>query len=658
MSPDTGRAEPPKGLLPALGRWMKIRIPLPRPLRRLPRGIGRRTATARKAAEEVSEFLEGFIGELESVCNGSEPHFIRLGKELESIHAEAGALAGETLRTLQCIGGGSDDEGVLIKLDRLVRACFSDIEARYADVGDNLDHIGTMIEYLDQLSRICAVIEKIAMILKVVGFNIRVESARTQASSDLFTVVSHQINELSSRVVRIATRIRDDVRSTGSRQQAIHKRITGGLHQLDRLTEETRRAVDGYVKEIEDLMERSLDVMASADAHSREISRQVGEVVVGIQIHDSMSQRVTHIINALKDVRWMLDGSAEKATDRASDLISHEDVNPLDAAYAILLLQAAQLKQTLTEVRDVHRNTGGAFARIGEQVHLLAEGLSVLESASPKGEGGAPEQADDPFVTLQSELTAVGGLIEEAAALVENVQKTAEEASETAEKLTTLIHQVEEIGFDTHLIALNAIVKAAHLDSSGSSLEVLAQEVKRLSDSSNTFVVKVRELLEGLRSPVQELREGEMGNGDGEALEEAALQQGMERITDAYARFREGSSVAFQRAGTLKERLSRIITGLDFLPDLSAELSGLHDRLAASAGQLTPWIGGDVQRSVSETRRLAQRYTMQQERGVHHTLFQLEGYGDAPDEDPAAPEAGEKSPAPESDDLGDNVELF
>ena len=625
-------------------------------VRRVKDFVDRVRSAARKTRaappEAVAAALSDYQAALAAAGRGSEDDFLRLGRELEGIHADVNDLVAETLATIRRTAGNDAgaEESVLVKIDGLARRSLEDLNRRRGQVSGRLARIDAVGKRLKGLDRLCSAMERLAMNLRVVGFNIRVESARSTDSQDMFGVVSERINRLSDNVGRNAGRIREDVRDAAGRQSAAGEGISRGLNRLDGLASGAEAAVSGSVQDIERLMSGALSAIEGAETHLNAISRQIGEVVAGIQIHDSMTQRISHINKALGDA------AALCSPDGGGELIRHGEVDErrFTAAHSIIELQIAQLRRIISDIATGHDATQTAFDRIREEIQGLAGSLLDLK-AGAAGDASGEETAGDPFESLRADLLGLRDLMAEASELVDRIQETADAAVATTERLEGHMTEVDGIGFEIRMIALNAIVKAAHLGETGSALEVVAQEVNTLSDETNRFVDRVKGVLDGVVKQVRKLDV----NGTGKEKDIAAggatdLASGIAEAAAAYDRFREASARIVGRAGELESEIARTLSDLGFLPSLCHELSELLERMEGIAAMLRPRIREDLRSSVDEVNRLTERYTMRLERGVHRQLLE--------ERDPSlpAPECppGERKKSRETDELGDNVELF
>ncbi len=584
----------------------------------------------RKVAEEILCCRKS----LQRICRDSESPFMDIGNALESVSNEGGAIAGKILETIGSISSDGG-ESLLDRMNEMVKVALCDLDSRHHEVSLRLEQISLLIDDLSRLQHSCKTVEKISVSLKGIGFGIRVESAGSESSEALFGVVSQQIGHLSQEISRLTKQIREDARKTGREQEEIFQEVTEEAGRIKGLTREGQQTVETSAQDARKLIAWSISAMEQANTHGREIRRQVGEVVVGMQLHDSMNQRVEHILHALEDVEALCRmGKGRYAT-----------------VLAIIELQQGQIGQTREEIDGVYQRTQQAFNAIHHEIDGLTQSLSELSN----------DQNQKPFEALQRDLKNLKELRHQARSATERVRSTALAAAEINRRLTGHMEQVENIGFQTHFLSLNAIIKAAHLGETGRTLEILAQEVTHISQQTGRFVDTVKDIL----NEVSELA-GKMTAdvGQAEAEQEAGVsERGLFQLTDIYDRFIRNSDETLHRAQVLKSTIEDVLSGLAFLKSLSHEMLGEIDRLEKLKkiiGKRKPKANFNI--SSEETRKLADRYTMNQERGVHERLVGGHSTRALPDPQddlqPPGHKPGQKPDNEEKEGFGDNVELF
>lgn len=573
---------------------------------------------------EMSPHPSALAEPLAKVYESLEPKFTRIGRKLQSIHSEAAQLTKQTLKSARMIGSESD-EGLLADIGSLTKESVAELQNCRADVSISMDRVNTVAGYLGDLYAKCSIIEKIAISLKVVVLNIAVESSRSVESTDMFSDFVEDIKKLAEEIMAISEKIRNDCKKEQSGQIFIHKEISGGLKRLSDFADDAEEAVQSAVLEIEHLMDLSVKVLEGVSARSKKISCQVEKIVIAIQFHDITRQQVEHVIESLRDVESLCYSEASGAKLRKN----RNDA--LNCAYSILRLQASQLKETRAEIDAAYRQIMSAFEVIGSEVGRLVADASGFG----QNEAGA-DVTDDPFAALKSALLRLNLLLGKGSDLKNRMQETAGRASETSSRLSHYVGQVSGISNGLHLKALNAIVKTAHLDGRGRTLEVLAQEVNRLSDQSSKFVPDVVDLLNTTTTLARELasKSSEVAGKtqvDGGSAK-LSIDAGIQNISCVYDRFRRDSSAALERSQTLQADILQARSDLCFLPELTDQLEAHINELEKMVHLLSPWV--DKKIAEEKINGFVQRYTIDRERAIHVKK--------------------DKS----KDDLGDNVELF
>ncbi|WP_124328246.1 hypothetical protein [Desulfonema ishimotonii] len=603
-------------------------------IRRLSRLGGR--SEERADGPSVPDLQEGLpeLGKtLTAIMGDAEARFLALGRALQRLYEDADDLARLTRKTTLAIGG-SEDDGLLNTVDRLVRDAQGELGRYRDDIAASLENVTRSSDDLGQLGTICPVVEKTGISLNVIGLNIAVESSRSADSSEMFSVLTGEIRRLSEKISRVSGNILEESSTTRSSQIEAHKKIADGLAVFTRLNDEAEEVVRESVRAIREIMTLSVSALERSERHSREIARQVGEVVVAIQFHDIVRQKIDHIASAFRDVAGLLTLNPDSP-----------DAPQPGQIFRILKLQSAHLREVVGEIRSAHGKSTRAFDAVMGHVKALAGDISVFEA-------GAGSRMQARMGALKSGLEQLGELLSRGHELEAHIRATSGQVAGTVAQLSRHIDQVRDISLELHLKALNAIVKSARLQEKGRTLEILAQEVSKLSGESGGFVSDVLAILESLTSVSAE--PDRLSDHGAENI--TAIEDGIQAILSHYTALQEDSATALTRSQTLQTDILETGAELGFLTELGEELAQYVGRIEAMAG--TP-DADDREEDVPEVfRQVAFRYTMDSERQLHE---QHVGSGE-PDvaEAEGRPDRSEPSEisGPAGDDLGNNVELF
>jgi methyl-accepting chemotaxis protein len=601
---------------------------------------------------EIPDGLFDIARSLEDACKNIEPDFLQIGEALQTIYGDANDLTEKTLQSVGLIGAESN-EGILVKVKDLVSDSLSEIKNCREGLSKNLHHVRAIIEQLEGLYNSCSKFLKTVRFLKVLGLNIRIESSRSPETLDIFSVVIEEIKEVSEKVSGITQIIRYDTKVERASLASVHGEISAGLNQLGGLARDAEKAVKGAARKIEQIAALSSKALEHSVTRSREISSTVSNIVVEIQFHDSMRQRIEHIANALFDVKGL-------CTEQTSFAAETEDTirKKWGSVHSILRLQAAQLQQIISEVDQVYEKSTRAFKKLMNEVGQLSQSLSPLVSHNLENRTDKKGYSQGPLEILQSSLQHLQGIIGQGRSLFERMERSADRASGTTDRLSTQARQVQEVGSDTHILSLNAILKAIHLGNKGKTLQVLSQEITSLSDQSDEFVSTVGELLESITFLSRGLQTRTPSDTEKEQLDKisgCSLDNGIQEITEAYKRIMLDSDKVFNRSEALSNAISQTRSCLGFLPELTLTLKEHLQRLQEIDQALIQQTRLDLGDVTEESGEIVERYTMQQEREIHEEFLELKS------------NAGTKSyeinniesdGLEEVDNFGDNVELF
>ena len=183
----------------------------------------------------------------------------------------------------------------------------------------------------------------------------------------------------------------------------------------------------------------------------------------------------------------------------------------------------------------------------------------------------------DPIAALQTALDALCNIKGKGQHLVERIDISTHQASEKAVTLSNHTRDVRRISLETHLMALNAVVKAAHLGENGRTHEVLAQEMRRLSKRSEMFVEDVETIIEQINRSARDLttdRDQIKVSDSCDSPLDSSSDANAEEVTGTFASLTESAAVILGRTEALKAKICSSSGNLEFLALLSEELSG------------------------------------------------------------------------------------
>lgn len=614
-------------------------------------GMAFAEADKKRSLKLLGEVLESVAKAVGKAIEGRETDFLALGTRLQEFTRSVLDL---TRQASDLAGLTSGDE-----LDRRVGELSAELERMRNLVGrdsssQSLRELDSILEVSRQLKALSQDFRRIVKKLQMLGISTRIESARLGSMGRGFTTLADDVEKLAHTIVAHSSQITQKAESLCELVASVRERTTSILDMQQTCSTDIFCGIEDNLRSLVDLTHKSAQVSSELPDKARNISAEISEVVSSLQFHDIVRQQVEHVAEALEEGLGLLQPHLAKAElgPEGKDLVSWiADVCTLQASQ---LHNAAGQFSSALECLSEHM---GGIAR-----HAVAlSGSLALSVSADKGAGGS---------VLDQIEQGVGDITEsmrEYASQGEAVGGIMSDVANTIAEMSAFVSDIEDVGAEIELIALNASVKAAHTGDEGKALGVLAQAIQHLSVEARDQTEAVSSVLVHISTASEALlRNADTSIDRGQA---AAMIARMGDLTGSLRNISErvGSGLATIGAsvGDLANSIEETVEGLTFHHDVAHKLEESKARLEQAGHEARHIVphSDDALRS-ERLRAMLDRYTMDAERIIHMSTFGHSGQTleNSNSFQPVAcvtsHDRTKKAASSVSDDLGDNVELF
>jgi methyl-accepting chemotaxis protein len=240
-------------------------------------------------------------------------------------------------------------------------------------------------------------------------------------------------------------------------------------------------------------------------------------------------------------------------------------------------------------------NAASASAAIEEQtatVHQLSGNVQQVALHAQRQVDGARASSDAVGAGRETVSRSAKGL-EQAQAAIGQSAETVEALGTQAQAIGRIVALIKDIADQTNLLALNAAIEAARAGDQGRGFEVVAEEVRKLAEHSNTSVREVADLIADLQrqaeAAVATIRNSQAAIRDALAAG-VAMQGALAQIGQAVAegdRTSHEIGAATQQQAIAAKQMAQVAEQLRQMTHQNAtaaeELSASAGRVASSA---------------------------------------------------------------------------
>lgn len=591
---------------------------------------------------KVSEFLDTTIRD-------KEQDFLDLGQNLHEISSRSSALSS---RSDELMGLTSGEK--IIETQQSLQDELSDI-TDYCDVSwgeRSTNLLSSVLELSRNLSFEMNDFKKIVRTLNVLSFTTRIESARLGDIGRGFMTLADDVESLGRKMVKHWQRIVDE-------SSTLYDLVLSARNRVEVLVQDQKISVEQVLKDLNSNVSDLNSIRESSDQASRVLSERadntashVREMVSSMQFHDITRQIVEHVQQTLDEVLNLIRENTKEGQQQ-NQATRKQLAGWINRVCALQVHQMTQAgKSFFDAVEDLRHG-----------LESIADNIKAMMNDLKKSLGMGDDEQQNLLSNIGDKITHVKSSIHRFNGQSTEIGEIMQTVGGSVSQMSSFVNDIEEVGSEIELIALNASVRAAHTGSQGMALGVVAVAIQQLSGRARDKTGSVTGILNNISDDAEELQELTARAVDFSGFESLSekIDRTLSELSNLNQEIEAKLETIFSQGSDLAKSTEFLAGHLDFHHEV---LKGIED-----ARYLLETIVRETETEFETSfdnvqwpenlKKMFERYTMESQRLVHKV--ELEGESSEELSSSAEDEfwsEGEGQENQDEDYLGDNIELF
>lgn len=405
-----------------------------------------------------------------------------------------------------------------------------------------------------------------------------------------YSTAINQINAIKEQfLTTLDTRTKEDIqklnqRSTVMRILILISMVLVGCIQLI-VMYVTRKRILKPIIAVRDQMSEISTGNLSADFALESDTSEIGMLV------DSIHETKNELKKYIHDIDSKLAQMAEGKMDLTIDNDYLGEFLPIQKALGQILDSLnhalSQINQTAGLVSDESEQVASDAQVLSNGATEQASAIQELSASIQELSGQVKSTSQDADHARQSSIDLAGQL-QACSKKMEELTSAMEDISDSSMQISGIIKTIEDISFQTNILALNASVEAARAGNLGKGFAVVADEVQSLANKSSIAAKDITKLIENSMDLV---RQGTTLSGD----TTEALSVGVAGSQNTAELIQKIADSAQQQALSLEQ----LTAGVDQISDVVHTNTMTAEKSASSASELYKQAG-ELKRSVQK----------------------------------------------------------
>lgn len=597
------------------------------------RARDRRDEPPEPAQNDWSVALRGMADRLKGLTTSTEQEFLHIGEKLQDFYSRSQNMSEISSSVVDLMTGEE-----MLRSSQQLSQILGELQDHLRESDQHFSTISDILsQYMDTLRKVISRLDDfktLVLNLNMLGFLTRVENAHVFSDDTGFASLTDDVRKLSKRIDEKSSHIRQ-------RSQDLLKLIHTASRDVSASEksqrDQTQLILENTISNHKLLEQKNDSATVSArliTERTRAITQSIGDIVSSLQFHDITRQQVEHVHEILDNLASTVCNEKHTLPEQAS-IISE-----------VCSLQNDQLTES-------HKEFATAVDRIIQNLTELTDGVKEILEETHKVALASDDDGTSFMDEIDSGITTVIRCLDENIREQMHLSQTMATVSEMVSEMSLFIQEIEYMGQNLQLIALNARIKAAHMGGEGAALDTISGGIYDLSKNSRTdtrtladMLARISDMAKGFDTDLADMQRTQKEQVQAVVDNLKEIIASLHRINERVLSITTDMNIRGESLMNDIRDTARSITVQDKVQNILEQTQGSMEQMISETSGMVPEQQSGETKTYLEN--FDQLYTMESEREVH--MHHMDKEQETGTEGTAANNSG--------DDLGDNVELF